>query len=65
MTITAQAEYSQSEQPIVQEGVQARRDGRAITDNPYPAVCQQSQRDHWLWDQGFYMQDKHMKEQTA
>lgn len=62
MTITAQATWSQSEQGIVSKGWCARNEGKPITDNPYPAVCQQSLREHWLWDQGWYRSDKQHKE---
>jgi hypothetical protein len=58
MTITAQATWSPSEQPIVSEGWFYRRyENGPITANPHPAVCQQSLRDHWLWEQGWYQAD--------
>jgi hypothetical protein len=62
MTITAQAAWSVSEQPIVTEGTQSRLEGLPITANSYPAVCPQSLRDHWLWDQGWYLADKAIEE---
>lgn len=61
MTITAQATWSQSEQPIVDEGYWSREEGQPITANPHPAVCQNSLREHWLWDQGWYAADKQVQ----
>jgi hypothetical protein len=62
MTITAQAAWSVSEQPTVSEGYHHRDEGQPITANPYPAVCQQSLRNHWLWEQGWYQSDAQHKE---
>jgi hypothetical protein len=62
MTITAQAPISPSEQPIVSEGWHAYSECLPFADNPYPAVCQQSLRDHWLWERGWYEADKQNKE---
>lgn len=57
MNIAAQPAISQSEQPIVSEGMQACLDGHAMTDNPYPATTHDGLRHHWLWDRGWYMAD--------
>jgi hypothetical protein len=67
MNISVQRMYSQSELPIVVGGQQDHMDGLAMTDNPYPAVCQVSLRHHWLWDQGWLMKDmeKAMNKETA
>lgn len=53
MTITEQPRITQSELNIFDEGFAAHEAGHCITTNPYPAVCQQSLRDHWVWDQGW------------
>jgi hypothetical protein len=65
MTITAQAVWSQSEQPTVDDGYWSREEGQPITANPHAAVCQQSLRDHWLWDEGWYRADKLFSERIA
>ena len=57
MTIAKQQMWSQSEQPTVSEGWHHHCEGKPITANPYPAVCQQSLRNHWLWEQGWYQAD--------
>lgn len=65
MTIAAQVPYSPSEQPIVTAGHEARRAGVAITENPHPAVCPASLRRHWLWDQGWYTEDRDVQGDDA
>ncbi len=58
MNITAQSPISQSERAIFNQGFLAHDEGQGITTNPYPAVCQQSLRDHWVWEQGWRKADK-------
>jgi hypothetical protein len=62
MSITKQVAWSIGEQPTVTEGAHSRFEGLPLTANPYPAVCQQSLRDHWLWDQGWYLSDRAIQE---
>jgi hypothetical protein len=53
MNVTEQSGLSPSEMPIFHEGFLACDAGQHMSTNPYPAVCQDSLRDHWVWDQGW------------
>ncbi len=65
MTIAAQPPYERDEMPIVSQGHNARRAGVPLNENPYPADCEDSQRKHWLWDQGWYTEDRDIQGDDA